>query len=70
MPTRRGRSADLIWQLTLLSTCLVEAQWVKLSLLRALARAPAHSSIFAWGIPGMGEPGGLPSMGPHRVGRD
>ena len=26
------------------------------------------SSILAWRIPGMGEPGGLPSMGSHRVG--
>ena len=26
-----------------------------------------HSSILAWKIPGMGEPGGLPSMGSHRV---
>ena len=25
-----------------------------------------HSSILAWRIPGMGEPGGLPSMGSHR----
>ena len=29
-----------------------------------------HSSVFAWRIPGMGEPGGLPSMGSHRVGHD
>ena len=29
-----------------------------------------HSSGLAWGIPGMGEPGGLPSMGSHRVGHD
>ena len=29
-----------------------------------------HSSIFAWRIPGMGEPGGLPSVGSHRVGHD
>ena len=29
-----------------------------------------HSSVLAWGIPGTGEPGGLPSMGSHRVGRD
>ena len=29
-----------------------------------------HSSILAWSIPGMGEPGGLPSMGLHRVGHD
>ena len=27
-----------------------------------------HSRILAWRIPGMGEPGGLPSMGSHRVG--
>ena len=30
----------------------------------------AHSSILAWRIPGMGEPGGLPSQGLHRVGHD
>ena len=30
----------------------------------------AHSSILAWRIPGTGEPGGLPSMGSHRVGHD
>ena len=29
-----------------------------------------HSSILAWRIPGSGEPGGLPSMGSHRVGHD
>ena len=29
-----------------------------------------YSSILAWTIPGTGEPGGLPSMGLHRVGRD
>ena len=27
-------------------------------------------SVLAWRIPGMGEPGGLPSMGSHRVGHD
>ena len=27
-----------------------------------------HSNVFAWRIPGTGEPGGLPSMGSHRVG--
>ena len=26
-----------------------------------------HSSVLAWRIPGMGEPGGLPSVGLHRV---
>ena len=27
-----------------------------------------YSSVLAWRIPRMGEPGGLPSMGSHRVG--
>ena len=29
-----------------------------------------HSSVLAWRIPGTREPGGLPSMGSHRVGHD
>ena len=29
-----------------------------------------HSSVLAWRIPGTGEPGGLPSMGSHKVGHD
>ena len=29
-----------------------------------------HSSVLAWSTPGIGEPGGLPSMGSHRVGHD
>ena len=29
-----------------------------------------HSSVLAWRIPGTGEPGGLPSLGSHRVGLD
>ena len=29
-----------------------------------------HCSVLAWRIPGMGEPGGLSSMGSHRVGDD
>ena len=29
-----------------------------------------HSRILAWRIPGTAEPGGLPSMGSHRVGHD
>ena len=28
------------------------------------------SSVLAWRIPGTGEPGGLPSLGSHRVGHD
>ena len=29
-----------------------------------------HSSVLAWRIPGTGEPGGLPSVGSHRVRHD
>ena len=29
-----------------------------------------YSSVLAWSIPGTGEPGGLPSIGSHRVGHD
>ena len=29
-----------------------------------------HSSVVAWRVPGTGLPGGLPSLGPHRVGHD
>ena len=37
----------------------------------ALKKAMAtHSSVLAWRIPGMGEPGGLPSMEMHRVWQD
>ena len=40
-----------------------------------LGRAPEgghdnHSRVLAWIIPGVGEPGGLPFMGLHRVGHD
>ena len=38
---------------------------------RALEKEMAtHSSVLAWRIPEMGEPGGLPSVGSHRVGHD
>ena len=37
----------------------------------ALEKAVAtHCSVLAWRIPGTGKPGGLPSMGSHRVGHD
>ena len=39
--------------------------------LHALEKEMAtHSSVLAWRIPGMGEPGGLQSMGSQRVGHD
>ena len=42
-----------------------------LTTLHALEKEMAtHSNVLVWRIPGMGEPGGLPSMGLHRVGHD
>ena len=43
--------------------------WLGLPWITEKAMA-AHSSVLTWRIPGMGEPGGLPSMGSHRVGHD
>ena len=36
----------------------------------ALKEMATHSSVLAWRIPGTAEPGGLPTMGLHRVGHD
>ena len=55
----------------------VTKSWTRLSDFTFTFHFPAlekgmatHSSVLAWRIPGMGEPGGLPSMGSHRVGHD
>lgn len=49
--------------MTIKSLCLVRGD------ISEKAMAP-HSSTLAWKIPATGEPGGLPSMGSHRVGHD
>ena len=44
---------------------------VRVVLVLALEKEMAtHSSVLAWRIPGTAEPGGLLSMGLHRVGHD
>ena len=54
----------------------VAKSWARLSdftftfHLHALKEMATHSSVLAWRIPGMGEPGGLLSMGSHTVGHD
>ena len=45
----------------------VKYPWVELLMEKAMA---PYSSTLAWKIPGMGEPGGLLSLGLHRVGHD
>jgi len=55
----------------------VTKSWTRLSDFTLTLHFPAlekematHSSVLAWRIPGTGEPGGLPSMGCHRVGHN
>ena len=44
---------------------------IKVCLVKVMEKEMAtYSSVLAWRIPGTGEPGGLPSMGSHRVGHD
>ena len=59
------------------SVCGVVKSWTRLSdftftfHFHALEKEMAtHSSVLAWRIPETGEPGGLPSMGSHRVGHN
>ena len=42
----------------------------EISAAKSLQEMATHSSVLARRIPGTGEPGGLPSMGSHRVGHD
>ena len=45
----------------------INYSWLNVKTEKAMA---PHSSTLAWKIPWMEEPGGLPSMGSHRVGHD
>ena len=56
------KCTTLCWKFSLRHSSK-ELLWVTLPL-------ATHSSVLAWRIPGMGEPGGLPSTGSHRVGHD
>ena len=50
---------------------IVGHDWSDLVCVRALEKEMAtHSSVLAWRIPGTEKPGGLPSMGLHRVGHN
>ena len=64
----KGHWASLVAQLVKDPPAMLET-WVQfLGWEDPLEKGKAtHSSILAWRIPGTGEPGGLPSMGSHRV---
>ena len=51
-------------------TVVIEMEKITLLRDRLEKEMATHSSILAWRIPGTEEPGGLPSMGSHRVGHD
>ena len=55
----------------------VARSWTQLSdftftfcFLTLVKEMATHSSVLAWRVPGMAEPGGLLSLGSHRVGHD
>ena len=51
---------------------LLKTSWTEMAVLlgASIIEMATHSSVLAWRIPGMGEPGGLSSLGSHRVGHD
>ena len=71
-------SCTLVWWRSLVGCCpWVANSWTRLSdftftfHFHALEKEMAtHCSVLAWRIPGAAEPGGLPSLGSHRVGHD
>ena len=72
-------SSTLAWKIPWMEAAVhgVAKSWTQLSdftftfHFHALEKEMAtYCSVLAWRIPGTEEPGGLPSMGSHRVGRD
>ena len=64
---------SLIGRLNIVNTAIIPKLIYRLKTIpmRIMEKEMAtHSSILAWRIPGMGEPGGLQSMGSQRVGHD
>ena len=49
---------------------VVSSAYLRLLIFLPAILIPAHSSVLAWRIPGTWEPGGLPSLGSHRVGHN
>ena len=64
LSVRKGPSlvAQMVKHLSTMQETWVQSLGQEDSLEKEMA---THSSVLAWRIPGMGEPGGLPSMGSH-----
>ena len=66
---QKGKNAVIFWNVAFVA---LECPLLVVKRTHSLAapHASIHSSVLAWRIPGTGKPGGLPSMGSHRVGHD
>ena len=64
-PTDRGAWSAAIYVVT-----QSETQLKRLGMHALEKEMATHASVFAWRIPGTEEPGGLPSVGSHRVRHD
>ena len=72
-PLSIGFSRQEYWSGLPLPSLYQEARVVEIEQIKGRVvekEMATHSSVLAWRIPGTGEPGGLPSMGSHRVGHD
>ena len=68
---KQGTLKNLLQHYSSKASVLQDSAFFMVQLSHPLEKAMAtHSSTLAWRIPGTGEPGGLPSMGSHRVGHD
>ena len=59
-----------VWRAAVHGVAKSQTRLKRLSMHALEKEMATHSSILAWSIPGMEEPGGLLSMGLHRVGHD
>ena len=58
------------WRIDAFELCCEKTSLSLFTFMHLEKEMAPHSSVLAWRIPGTGEPGGLPSMGSHRVGHD
>ena len=68
---RFGEEGESLCSLVAVKASHFSSDWIQVLVDIGPEKAMApHSSALAWRIPGTGRPGGLPSMGSHRVRHD